>query len=290
MSCSSRILTFPTKAAFCGVSGNEDLYDLGIRLGSYLLWGANIVAHNVSPTKAESIRTLSSCYQLATTIGLVYSSTQPSTLFAVEAYILLALCIGGIWTSTYPRQLSSVKLNSYASFDVSGLGGIIRLVLLPASAGFGLWYTFLGMDNLCQSLCANDAFFFARVDLYGWYRTLLKVVFCGYAICLTALFGRAILRKVARRQQGNNAENEAIGEERERPLESPSIISLLLGALAMLLFILTIELTIYWNLIVDSNSLHSVAQLLPLLVALAGLCKTLYTASRELGVRQLKLR
>lgn len=165
----------------------------------------------------------------------------------------------------------------------------MRLILLCISAGYGLWYAFSGVDKLCRSTCANEVFFFAKVNLYDWYRTLLKIIFSVYVICLSILLGWSIFAIFAGRRAKEKA-RKAVIEEGEQSEGSPGVLSLLIGMVVMALFIIAIELTIYWNGIIDVDSCGSVAQLIPLVVGVGALCKILYTVGSENAVGKLRLR
>jgi hypothetical protein len=58
-----------------------------------------------------------------------------------------------------------------------------------ATASYWLWFYWAGLDALPSSGCLeNYTFFFARVDLYGWCRTVCKVFTIVYLV-LSPVFG-----------------------------------------------------------------------------------------------------
>ena len=289
MSCASRILYLPNDVIYCRLQGDDSLYGLGLRLGTYLLWATTVIANNASPRRLPFVRTLSTCYQFATLIAILYRSTGHASLFALDVHILLTLCVGGLLTSTLPPRPSSTwlaTLQSFTHLDVSSLGGIMRLFVLPASSGYGLWYVFSGMDGFCRSTCTNEVvFFFAKVKLFGWYRSLLKSLFSIMTFSVIVSLFATLARSVAR----NRSRSETTKEEKNREKE-PRFGLLVIGTATITIFIVAIELPLYWNRTVGVSSCHSAAELLPIVVAAAALCETLRCISGDFGLGKVRLR
>ena len=47
---------------------------------------------------------------------------------------------------------------------------------------YWIWFLYVGMDGMAHPPCSTFAFYFIKVDLYDWYRTVLKVVFTIAAV------------------------------------------------------------------------------------------------------------
>lgn len=292
MSCDLRTVLRAGQASFCCIEGDANLYGLGIRIGTYLIWAASLVAYNIARSEASTLRLLSGCYQLATLLALLIASASERSLFAAEACILLALCIGGLCTSTdLPSSATYTAFKSYATLDTSDLGNLMRIVVLITSAGYGLWYALSGFDNVCRSLCANSSFFFGEVSLYGWYRELLKALFILYAIGIAALGGFTIWSALSyRRGSGTVRVRTTIKSRDELDREGGGIITLSIGAVVMVILIIAIELIIYWNKLENVHSCGSVAQLIPLLVAAVIFCKTFMAVCCNQKTRSVQLK
>lgn len=175
-----------------GFKGDSDTYGLGIRIGLYFQWVTSSIAYNLVPSEAINMRGVNNCFQLAMFAGLLYVTITNEQLHAVEAYLILLFCMGGVCSGTVEvddeigedreSRVDGVARKSYAYLEASSLGGYVRVLLGCGFIGYGLWFVFLGMDNMHhkQTDC-NYVFFLARVDLFGWFRTLLKILF----VCAT---------------------------------------------------------------------------------------------------------
>jgi len=174
-----------------GFPGDQDTYGLGIRIGLYFQWVTSSIAYNLVPSEAINMRGVNNCFQLAMFAGLLYVTITKGSLHQlhpVEAYIMLLFCMGGVCSGTsdvgdgvgdHESSIGIAARKSYAYLEASSLGGCVRVLLGCGFIGYGLWFLFLGMDDM-RSPFPNDcnyAFFLARVDLFGWFRTLLRVLF-----------------------------------------------------------------------------------------------------------------
>lgn len=251
----------------CGFDGNPDVYGLGIRLGVYCQ--AVALAITVCFRQTTSQRGVSygnGIFQFAMTIGLCILSTK-SDFQAVEATIvvLLALCSSiqnpfgeKIQPLSRPWTLKKVQYWTWTT----GLP-IFRRGIELALFLYAIWLLFVGLDRLSHSnTCKSFAFFFAPVDLYGWFRTLAKVYITGVVVVRTLLFV-GWLRRVFRKRD-NSSDSSDLSE-------IPGLIFAWAGCLFLIFFILSIELMIRWNRITSLSSLSDVGQLVAFLVGLGGL-------------------
>jgi len=106
---------------------------------------------------------------------------------------MLLFCMGGVCSGTTEvddeigegrgSRIGVAAKRSYAYLEASSLGGYVRVLLGCGFIGYGLWFLFLGMDDMHNAFPhdCNYAFFLTRVDLFGWFRTFLKVLF----VCAT---------------------------------------------------------------------------------------------------------
>ncbi|KAF8465698.1 hypothetical protein BDZ91DRAFT_681402, partial [Kalaharituber pfeilii] len=176
----------------CGFDGDQDTYGLGIRIGLYFQWLTSSLAYNFVPSEAVTMRGVNNCFQAAMFAGLLFVTiTKGSELFAVEAYLMLLFCMGGVCSSTgdegpsyweddeNPQQRART-IRGYAYYDTTTLGSYVRLLLTAAFLAYGLWFVWVGMDGMRHPPCSTYAFFFARVNLYNWFRTFLKKGHVGF--------------------------------------------------------------------------------------------------------------
>lgn len=144
---------------------------------------------------------------------------------------------------------------------------IVELILLF----YSVWFWFVGLDRLPHSAeCTAYAFFFAKVDLYGWFRTLGKVyiifeLFSQVVMQLVFL----IIRRARNQDAGQENPSASAGSS-----PSSSWFSSLFGinrVVLTLFLLLSVELMIRWNRVTEVSSLDSVGQLVAFLVGFNGI-------------------
>ena len=126
----------------CGadISGNSDLYGLGIRVGVYLQWISSLLTNVLIPAEVSDSLDTNSIFLFAVFIAIANASTTSPALRPAEAFIMLQLCFGYL--------LSVVS--------VSGL----RVTLLSDPHGLhpDLWLTKLRKSpNLRAMISKNSA-------------------------------------------------------------------------------------------------------------------------------------
>lgn len=218
----------------CGVGfeGDQDTYGLGIRIGLYLQWITSSIAYNFVPAEAVTMRGVNNSFQLAMFAGLLFVTvTKGSDLYAVEGYLILLFCMGGVCSggslSTQEQntrgdggssgvgggtsQSASARSSApFAYFESTTAGGLVRLAIGCAFVAYGLWFVFVGMDGMKAPECARSAFFFARVDLFGWFRSLLKALFVLSAVpaflsLIVSVLGLGKLAYKSKKKRGGRA-------------------------------------------------------------------------------------
>ena len=71
---------------------------------------------------------------------------------------------------------------------MSHFSGIFRVVFYTAVSSYGCWFWFRGIDDMSVAACPQHVAFFGRVSLYGWFRTLGKVMaVVGVVLCVASL-------------------------------------------------------------------------------------------------------
>lgn len=99
----------------CEVSGNSDMYGLGIRIGFYLQWMSSPAAAWIAPGETSSLRTANAFFVSATFIGLSIE-TALDHLDVVEIYVILLLGFGAQY-SWLIAILWRVATNFNANWD-----------------------------------------------------------------------------------------------------------------------------------------------------------------------------
>jgi len=250
-----------------------------------------VCPHSLSVLYQPNVQlTLRAGFQLSTFVALVYITLTrpPSELYAVEAWLLVLFCIGGVASARGAGNSidgEDLPPPSFSGYGASTIGAIIQFLLKSAVVFYALWFLYVGMDEMAHPPCSRAAFFFAKVDLYHWFRILLKVLFT----LATAFYGFAVLatlRGILQMVQVNGLAraasiicgfNEEVapatvhkGERRVTMLKDISF------GVDLVVFILGTELVIRWNHISGVDSLGSTGQLLPLIVGGSELVRVLY--------------
>jgi hypothetical protein len=172
----------------CPVEGNSDLYGLGIRVGIYI----QMVTVQLSGLASAIFKTEDSLGQatiifvLATGIVLIRllkeaTGTVPvdgtTIIQPVEVFPILTLLLAQVGVCRVPYWKGQTTALIY-TFEV---GGLITLFA---------WFWWHGMDTLPRTCNDDKAFFFAKVSIWNWFRTLNKVgsVFAAIGGVVTVLF------------------------------------------------------------------------------------------------------
>lgn len=116
-------------------------------------------------------------------IALIYQTSNSSPpLYAAEVYIILTFGHGSSMTSATLfewRKDTSFTASKYDNMTATTLLGILtRLFITSAFEGYMIWYWFVGIEGMTSPenpSCVSYAWFFSRVRLLGWFRTLNKV-------------------------------------------------------------------------------------------------------------------
>lgn len=116
-------------------------------------------------------------------IATLHNTRSNRDFGVAEAAIMIALsatCMAA--SSKLPRFASLANSNSqdlrlqllvlFTALNMLGL------LLETATMGYSVWYWFGGMDRLVRAApCTAHGFFFFPVDLFGWFRTLMKLLY-----------------------------------------------------------------------------------------------------------------
>ncbi|KAG8993042.1 hypothetical protein FRB90_000808, partial [Tulasnella sp. 427] len=249
----------------CGFEGDDNTYGLGIRLGLYLQW-LSTMACNVlglfEPEEARSMKSINLCFQASVFGGLLdITITRGRTqdagqLYAAEIWVILCLCIGGVLT-VGPEPAK----RAYVVHDVC------QQLLNIAMSSYAIWFAFTGMDQMAHPPCSHFTFFFARVDMYHWFRQFWKVVVLLSAAAAVISFAWCVVRWAT---DGVHR----ITDDPKEALGRPSYFFRPLFVLGST--IASTELIIRWNHIGNVNAIGGTGQLIPLIVACLSFVRLVY--------------
>lgn len=196
---------------FCAITGNNDFYGIGVRMGIYLAWLTSwcvtyisafsktaICEHNADHTRiannflaseiSGSLDT-NAVFLLAIFVTIMFNSIWHQ-LRMIDALVLLHLCYGflfGVMSLWGYRTMYYHRTGPKGRGKFGGFGTHMRLFLMTAISGYAVWFWFEGLDDgliECdkREACGGlQSFFFVKVRLDGWYRTFYKV---GAIICV----------------------------------------------------------------------------------------------------------
>ncbi|EXJ78227.1 hypothetical protein A1O3_09388 [Capronia epimyces CBS 606.96] len=266
----------------CGFQGDGDTYGLGVRLGAYIQWLTSILAYNLSEEEAAAMRGVNTSFQIAMLAGLLVITVQRgSSLYAAEAYVVLLFALGGICSAaTSPwKPKKRDRFGGMSRLAPSNVGALIRISLGTTLCAYGLWYSFQGLDHMRQNRCSRFAFIFARVSLYGWTRTLLKVVFTLGSLAALVLVANNVLVVILDcyewLQNWTNADDDDQSTA-DAEINQPSWVTASISLLGLGLLVVAVELTLAWNHVRGVYSCGSTGQLFPLVVGCSGLLRLVY--------------
>ncbi|KAK0745829.1 hypothetical protein B0T18DRAFT_410248 [Schizothecium vesticola] len=284
------------ETSICGLDGNPDLTGLGVRSAFYLQTISFAIAGEFLDSEAGYLHSSAIGLLLAIIVALLRETIR-GTLLAPEVSVVMWL----------------FSLQLFASFKTARKSALLTLrlhqFLILAFIGYATWFWFKGLDILPQTACTEWAFFFAKVELRGWFRTLSKVIwgmvcgFTGLIILWTIVY---LIVKGQTQTEVVHIPTEADGQFAEMMTfffpegqttlpgilqDAPSLakagvmsifmtLAVLRNSLFLVVILVSVELQVHWNSIRGVQSLDSVSQLIPFIVALGQLVHVVYTTVR----------
>ncbi|RFU76000.1 hypothetical protein TARUN_6244 [Trichoderma arundinaceum] len=251
----------------CPVTGDPDLYGLGIRIGIYI----QMLTVQISGLASAILRTEDFIGQgtiifvLATGIVLIRQLQAADDITPVEVFPILTLLLAQVGVCRVPYW----KGQTTAFIYVFEVGGLIALFA---------WFWWHGMDTLPRTCTDDKAFFFAKVSIWNWFRTLNKVgsvfaIIGGLFSVVFYLVAIVLFTFVRAANFVRKFRGEVDGESREgdNPMGvGPLDFLVNVGA------IVYVEMALKWNSISDVHSLVAPGQFMPFFIAIAQLLSVFY--------------
>jgi hypothetical protein len=233
----------------CDIPGDPDTYGLGVRLGTYLQWVATYISTTAALDAAATIRSANTLFLLANLIGLFVLTFHRETVYAVEPLIVIFIVFGAAWILVL------------VVFDIkSGINeAILRVVLYSILVGYMVWYFWVGIDGMTPSPCGTDVFLFVKTDLFGWFRTVGKVIGVIAAVAFVALWALHMPDLL----WGRYPALHEVWDRRER---MERLRRSGLGFVVIVLSITGAELMISWNSLEGVGQVDSTGQLIPVIL------------------------
>ncbi|PHH68607.1 hypothetical protein CDD82_413 [Ophiocordyceps australis] len=272
----------------CPLEGNPDLYGLGIRIGIYI---------QMLTVQLSGI--LSAYFQVEDNIG------QGTIIFVLSTAIVLVRLVnasvnggngGDDGRPVEPVEVFPLVTLLLLQVGVCRVSASNKTTLLIWTAELvGLtalfsWFWWHGMDLLPNS-CPRDhdkAFFFAKVGIWGWYRSFNKatsvLASVAASFALIANVGTyiifvvfAILRFARRRSDDQDSAVSKSDEDAPR-----NNIEISIDLIVNIGAIVYVEMALRWNQISGVYSLDSPGQFMPFVIALGQLLSVFFSAAKYL--------
>ena len=168
-------------AVQCGFAGNNDLYGLGLRVGIYLQFIATFAAKFFLPNEFKYLQAITLVYVSANLIAVIRETTL-HTVRACEIFIIFWILV--------PQFQPAIKLG-VLNTPQTLISGVVM-----AFSIFMEWFYFRGIDGLPPPPgCQDYGFFFAKVNLRGWFRIFNQVLWTITSIMTSFSFLLLALRK-----------------------------------------------------------------------------------------------
>ncbi|KAB5554460.1 hypothetical protein GE09DRAFT_128712 [Coniochaeta sp. 2T2.1] len=163
----------------CGFDGNPDLFGLGVRVGIYIQMISFVLAGVFLPRESAYLQGSAFVFLLAIFIALI-RETVAKTLHATEVALVA-------WLIIYQVIGVSSTLTKHLTVS-SAVRMVLAFFIFPPFVGYMVWYWYVGIDTLPEGACGEYGFFWTKVNVRGWYRTLNKVIWT-MAIAIVSIWG-----------------------------------------------------------------------------------------------------
>jgi len=284
----------------CPIDGNGDLYGLGLRLGLYFQGIATVLSKVYIGAEFKVLQTTTLAFVFANWCVLANRSVGRTILSSK----FLAMCL------LLTPQMAPAQRVALVSFR-----DVATALLSFLIACLEMWFAYQGLDVLPRSPCGREyGFFFAQVDLRGWYRTVLKVFGCIFLVItignlyftwqgfkkVKAIRGRLTHPLLPLTPQSLVMDRHALNldvcasmtDRGDEALANESLqvynVFSIPQVLLMLFSIPGTELVLHWNRIGGVRTVDSVTQLTPLLLGLGQLVYTLVALARRYASGELR--
>ncbi|KAI5813204.1 hypothetical protein BZA77DRAFT_390078 [Pyronema omphalodes] len=242
----------------CGFEGNGDMYGLGIRLGVYIQAFATTLSGAYKQESSRSASFANGFFQFAMFVALVYMTVINRELEVVEAAIIILFTFCSVSISNPEdkalrmpemRQFQDIRRLLQHSFVPFG-----KLLIELALNLYWTWFWFIGIERQKLSPCTGYGFFFSKVSLFGWFRTLATIVTISMVvwdmfIIIRVLTGESPLPKWIT--------NITEYDPQRQPITCMWNFAGLVISLAIIgFYVLSVESMILWNNIRNVNAMY----------------------------------
>ncbi|KAH8733905.1 hypothetical protein BGZ61DRAFT_445495 [Ilyonectria robusta] len=244
----------------CDLTGNPDLYGIGVRIGLYSQWIATLLVTLFDSRNEGAYRVVNLIMQCAIFLGLCTDSSQGGS--AVGSIVTQLLLCGSL------SSLTGNGISHSGSFS-----GICRVLFYIALSSYGCWFWYTGIDEMTIPNCPEQIAFFGRTSINGRFRVFGKAAAVIGLVSSVALLGWNIFAVVLR--LNGNFKHDRASRAGKRPQVEIGLLMLSIGLIAF--SVGGVEYLIDVNDISGLSDINSVGQFLPLLVGTIACFQTLWT-------------
>jgi hypothetical protein len=254
--------TISLQQSTCKHDGINDLYGLGIRICLYLQAVALVLSFALTKSPVALAQTASTV--TLATFAVLIRQTIRREITAVEVTIIYWLLSPQIF---YGIMLIIRHAKQWRT-------GIFSIIIWTAMRWWYIYFWFAGMDRLPKQCETQYYFFFAKLDIFGWVRTLMKVTVIMFefsSLCaILAMPFMAFFSKF-------NIFGDGRLKVQSRPWRLLVLLLLLPVCFApFTLSVVSAEMIIKWNNITGVNDITTAGQLIPLLAGIGQVLATIY--------------
>lgn len=157
----------------CSITGNPDLYGLGMRIGYYLQWYAILFASFACPKEVPILRHTNACFVSIVFFAVLTQLVRSQSLDDIDIYITMLFTFGStlnnlillLWRIT-TRFSVRWDPSRYRKAEPPGrLFSILNFLVLETVFGFEIWFWTTRLQAEEHDACERYGFLFGKVSL-----------------------------------------------------------------------------------------------------------------------------
>jgi hypothetical protein len=189
-------------ATTCEISGNSDMYGLGIRIGFYVQWLSSPISAWIAPEETSGLRTANAFFVSATFLGLIIE-TALNHLDVAEIYIILLLgfgtqyywLVGMLWriVTHYNARYDPTRFSKMPT--TSKMFWLFYSLLQVAQIVFQLWF-WIHKIPATEKECQRFGFALFKVGLTSSGFRIINIVLMVALLVITVVSFALHLRQL----------------------------------------------------------------------------------------------
>jgi hypothetical protein len=174
------VLSHTTLDPTCGFEGNNDIYGIGIRIGIYAQILAVWFANYFLLSEVQVLRDSVSIFSVAILIVALIFASNPSDVYAVEAFVLLQILAWSCMMGVRAKSSYSKATFSRGSF----LRRVVCEVVNLMNICLHVWFWWAGVDDMKTTPCGTWLMIYVvKTSLLGWARKVMMAMSLFVLLC-----------------------------------------------------------------------------------------------------------